>query len=59
MTLNAGTQLGPYEIVAPLGGRGMGEVYRAKDMRLKRDVVVNVVIENSLKDRDYGSAEKR
>src|SRR5664279_5250977 len=38
MALSAGTRLGPYEILAPLGAGGMGEVYRAKDSRLARDV---------------------
>jgi serine/threonine protein kinase len=38
MTLAAGSRLGPYEIVAPIGAGGMGEVYRAKDPRLGRDV---------------------
>jgi len=43
MTLVAGTRLGPYEIVAPIGAGGMGEVYRAKDTRLGRDVAVKVL----------------
>jgi len=41
--LNAGRTLGPYEIVAPPGAGGMGEVYRARDTRLKRDVAIKVL----------------
>src|SRR6201982_3131684 len=43
MSLAAGTKLGPYEIGAPLGTGGMGEVYRARDTRLARDVAVQVL----------------
>ena len=38
MPLGCGTRLGPYEIFVPIGGGGMGEVYRARDTKLKRDV---------------------
>ncbi len=43
MTLTSGTKLGPYEIVSPLGAGGMGEVYRARDSRLVRDVAIKVL----------------
>jgi serine/threonine protein kinase len=43
MTLSLGTRLGPYEIVAAIGAGGMGEVYRAKDTRLGRDVAIKVL----------------
>ena len=52
MTLAAGTPLGPYEILAPLGAGGMGEVYRARDTRLERDVAVKVLPERLAKDHE-------
>ena len=43
MTLTAGMRLGPYEILSRLGAGGMGEVYRARDSRLGREVAVKVI----------------
>ncbi len=45
MPLSAGTRLGPYEIVAPIGAGGMGEVYQATDTRLHREVAIKVSAE--------------
>ena len=45
MPLSIGTRLGPYEILAPLGAGGMGEVYRARDPRMGREVAIKVSAE--------------
>ena len=45
-----GTKLGPYEIVEPLGAGGMGEVYRARDTKLNRDVAIKVLPEAFAED---------
>ena len=52
MTLAAGTKLGPYQILSPIGAGGMGEVYRARDERLKRDVAIKVLPASFSQDAD-------
>ena len=52
MLLSAGTRLGPYEILAPLGAGGLGEVYRAMDSRLGREVAVKVLPASLSNDGD-------
>jgi serine/threonine protein kinase len=50
MPLSAGERLGPYEILAPIGAGGMGEVYRAKDTELKREVALKVLPDSFARD---------
>ncbi len=56
MPLVSGTKLGPYEIQSPLGAGGMGEVYRANDERLDRDVAVKVLTPGTLTDENSREA---
>jgi serine/threonine protein kinase len=52
MPLSPGARLGPYEILSALGAGGMGEVYRARDTRLQRDVAIKVLPESVVHDPD-------
>ena len=52
MPLSAGSKIGPYEVVAPLGAGGMGEVWRARDPRLGRDVAIKVLPDEMFRDAD-------
>src|SRR4030042_1241076 len=52
MAFSSGSKLGPYEVVGSLGAGGMGEVYRARDERLERDVAVKVLPEAVARDPD-------
>ena len=59
MSLSPGTRLGPYEILAPLGAGGMGEVYKAEDTRLDRSVAVKVLPQSLASDREALSRFER
>src|ERR1700690_4307465 len=52
MPLSAGDKLGPYEILPPIGSGGMGEVYRAKDIKLDREVAIKVLPDALAQDPD-------
>jgi Tol biopolymer transport system component len=58
-SLSRGSRLGAYEIVAPLGAGGMGEVYRARDSRLGRDVAIKVVRSEAVRDAETGKRFER
>src|SRR5579884_1948080 len=53
MILATGDQIGPYEIVAPLGAGGMGEVYQARDQRLGRDVAIKILRPGKVSDAEH------
>jgi Tol biopolymer transport system component/predicted Ser/Thr protein kinase len=59
MPFSQGDKLGPYEILAPLGAGGMGEVYRAKDTKLKREVALKVLPDSFVGDPDRMSRFQR
>src|SRR6185312_7083232 len=52
MALTEGARLGPYEILAPVGAGGMGEVYRGRDTRLDREVAIKVLPDSVAQDRE-------
>jgi len=54
MNIAAGTRLGPYEVVSPLGAGGMGEVWRARDLRLEREVALKVLPESLARMAEQG-----
>ncbi len=52
MSLSSGSRLGVYEIISPLGAGGMGEVYRARDTKLGREVAIKVLPESFVQDAE-------
>jgi eukaryotic-like serine/threonine-protein kinase len=59
MALTTGTKLGPYEVVSPLGAGGMGQVYRARDSRLGRDVAIKALAASATDDPDLSARFER
>ena len=59
MPLASGTKVGPYEIVAPVGAGGMGEVYRARDTKLGRDIALKLLLPLSTADADRAARFRR
>ena len=59
MTIATGAQLGPYKIISQLGAGGMGEVYRARDSKLNREVAIKILPEAFAHDDEWVSRFKR
>ena len=59
MALEAGTKLGPHEILSPLGAGGMGEVYLATDSKLDRKVAIKVLPESMTRDKERAARFER
>src|SRR5438552_1073808 len=59
MSLNSGSVIGPYQVIAPIGAGGMGEVFRARDTRLQRDVAIKVLPGAFVGDPDRRSRFQR